>query len=279
METISMSKQQYFTPEQQQIVDAGFCQVEAEWQEMLTQARTEMSKGTDLNSPSTQELARRWQAIITFLTGGDEQIYESLVRMYQHEGVETASYGAMDAAIFEYILKAVSFYSIAEDINIVISEQNYTIEAIDVIRLGIDAVVELNFYFFGTEGMLLGFLPEDTGVASQILKSAGVNYEDVQHQIVQLLGERLAPPAEIPAPTRIPFVPRANRVLKLARQQANELNQARIDSAHLLLGILQETKEIEAIGKAPGIAARVLRDKLKIDVTYLEEQLKLAISQ
>ena len=73
-----MSKQQYSTPEQQQIVDERFCQVEAEWQEMLTRARTEMSKGTDLNSPLTQELARRWQAIIKFLTGGDEQIYESL---------------------------------------------------------------------------------------------------------------------------------------------------------------------------------------------------------
>ena len=50
--------------------------------------------------------------------------------MYQHEGIEAASYGAMDAATFEYILKAVSFHSIAEDINIVISNKNYTTEAI-----------------------------------------------------------------------------------------------------------------------------------------------------
>ena len=279
METVSMSKQQYLTPEQQEVVDARFRQVEVEWQEILTQARTEMNKGTDLNSLSTKELGRRWQAIITLLTGGDEQIYKSLVRMYQHEAVETASYGAMDAATFDYILKAVSFHSIAEDIDIVISEQNYTTDAIKVIRLGINAVVKLNFYFFGTEGMLLGFLVEDIGVASQVLKSAGVNFEDVQHQIVQLLGKPFAPPLEISAPTRIPFVPRAKRVLKLARQQVNQMGQTRINSTHLLLAILQETKEIEVVGEAPGIAARVLREGLRIDLAHLEQQLRSAMSQ
>ena len=277
METISMTKQQYFTPEQQKIIESRFHQAEAEWQQMLVQARTEMRKGTDLNSPSVQELAGRWQAIITFLTGGDEQIYQSLVRMYQHEGVEFASYGTMNAATFEYILKAVSFRSIAEDINIVISERNYTIDAIQVIRLGINAVSQLNYNFFGTEGMLLGFLAEDTGAASQILMAEGANFEDVQHQIVQLVGERPAPPTGMPRPTQIPFVPRAKRVLELARQQVNQLSQARVDSIHLLLGILQETKEVEAIGQTVGVAAYVLRERLWINLTHLEQQLRLAM--
>nr|MDJ0590242.1 MerR family transcriptional regulator [Pleurocapsa sp. MO_226.B13] len=118
METISMSKQQYFTPEQQAILEERFRQAEGEWQEILTQVRAEMSKGTNLNSPAVQQLARRWQAIVKFLICGDEQIYESLVRMYQQEGIEAASYGAMDAATFDYLLKAVSFLSIGEDMDI-----------------------------------------------------------------------------------------------------------------------------------------------------------------
>ncbi len=233
MEIITMSEQ-YFTPEQQEALESRFREVEAQWQELLTQIRAEMSKGTDLNNPSVRNLARRWRLIMKFLICGDEQIYESLVRMYQQEEVEAASWGTMDAATFDYLLKAVSFLSIGEDIDIVPSDKNYTPDAIQVIRLGIDTVSQLNFNFFGTEGILLGFLAEDTGVASQVLKAAGVTFEAVQHQIVQILGERPAPPLGVPVPKRIPFVPRAKRVLELARQQANQSGQARIDSGHLL---------------------------------------------
>ena len=47
METISMSEQQYFTSEQQKVLDQRFCQAEAEWQEIMTQVRAEMVRGTD----------------------------------------------------------------------------------------------------------------------------------------------------------------------------------------------------------------------------------------
>ena len=144
--------------------------------------------------------------------------------------------------------------------------------------MGIDAVCQLNFHFFGTEAMLLGFLAKDTGVASQILMAEGVNFEDVRHHVVQMIGKPPALPEEITVSTRIPFVPRAKRVLELARQQANQLGQVRVDSTHLLLGILQETKEVEATGQTVGIAVRVLRDRLGIDLAQLEQQLRSAMS-
>ena len=274
METVSMSKQQYFTPEQQEIFEARFRQGESEWQEILTQARNQMNQGTDFSSPFVQDLARRWQAIMKFMICGDEQIYESLVKMYQQEGAEAATYVAMDANIFEYLLKAVSFLSIKEDLNIVISNKNYTPEAIEVIRIGIDAVSKLNYNFFGTEGMLLGFLVEDTSIASQVLIANGINFEDVQYQIVQVLGKRTVPYKK---PTRIPFVPRAKRVLELARHQANQLGQTKINSECLLLGILEETKEVEIAGQAVGLAARILQQTLEIDLIQLEQQLKKAM--
>ena len=61
-----------------------------------------MSKGTNLNNPVVRQLARRWQAMMKFLTCSDEQIYESLIKMYQEEGVEAVSYGAMDTDTLDF---------------------------------------------------------------------------------------------------------------------------------------------------------------------------------
>ncbi|MEM7578447.1 MAG: MerR family transcriptional regulator [Mastigocoleus sp.] len=270
METITMSEQ-YFTPEQQEVIEARFRDVEPEWQELITKARLEMSKCTDLNSPSVQELARIWQWSMKSLIRGDRNIYESLVKTYQQQGGEAASWGAMDTATFEYILKAVSFLSIAEEVNIVISDENFTSDALRVINLGFNAVRELNYDFYGTEGMLLGFLAEDTGIATQVLKAAGVDFETVRNLIVKLLGKRT--PGELPLPEKIPFAPRMKRVCELARESATKSGKERINSRHLLLGILEEAK------RGGGVATYILKEKLGVNLLNLEQQLKLTMSE
>lgn len=168
METITMSEQ-YFTPEQQTALAARFQEREAQWQEMLGLARDVMSQGTDLSSIKVRALAQYWQQIMKSLISGDVEIYESLTKLYQQEGAEAASWGTMDAATFEFILKAVAFVSLTDDIRLHFSEHNYTPEAIQVIRLGFDAVRELNIDVFGTEAMLLGLLAEGNSVAAQAL--------------------------------------------------------------------------------------------------------------
>ena len=269
METITMSEQ-YFTLEQQEIIESRFQDVEPEWQELITKAQVEMSKGTDLNSPSVQELARIWQWSMKSLIRGDRTLYESLVKTYQQQGGEAASWGAMDTATFEYILKAVSFLSIAEEVNIVISDENFTSDAIQVINLGLNAVRDLNYDFYGTEGMLLGFLAEDSSVSTKVLKSSGVDFDIVQNLIVKLLGKRTL--GEIPLPEKIPFAPRMKMVVELAREEANKLGKQRMNSGHLLLGILEEAK------RGGGLATYILKEKLGIDLLNLEQQLRLAIS-
>lgn len=193
--------EQYFTPEQQEVLQSRFREVEAEWQELMTKARIEMSKGTDFNSPSVQEIARLWQWSMKSMIGGDGQIYQSLIKMYQQEGTDVTNWGAMDTNTFEFILKAVSFLSIAENMEIVLSDENYTTDAIQVIRCGLDAVRKLNYDFFGTEGMLLGLLAENTSIAAQILIAAGATFAAVQERIVQLLGKRTL--GEIPGQTHL----------------------------------------------------------------------------
>jgi DNA-binding transcriptional MerR regulator len=83
-------------------------QVEADWQELIAQARAEMENGTNPASESVQVLARRWMELIREFTGGDAGIEKSLKAMYQQEGPEVASRGAVDSALSEYMGRAIA---------------------------------------------------------------------------------------------------------------------------------------------------------------------------
>lgn len=295
METVSMSKQQYLTPEQQEILRSRFSEREAEWQQILTQARIEMSKGTNFDSNSVYKLAMRWERSMESLVSGDEQIYESLMRMYQQEELETFNWGAIDSTSFEYILKAISFLLLIDqmkrmNLNLVVPDNKFTSDALQVISLGEDIARQINLFVIGTEELLWGLVAEDIGAASQILIALGANAENVRHQIVQIIGERPSLPPEIRIPEKIPFAPRAKRVIELALEEANQMGQTQINSGHLLLGILKQTEEEEAareIAIAQGeekpmefmsVAAMILREKLGIDLVELEQQLRSAMS-
>lgn len=296
METVSMSKQQYLTLEQQEILSSRFSEREAEWQEMLAQARTEMSKGTNFDDRALMRLVLRWEQNMKSLIGDDEQIYESLMRMYQQEEVETDGWGGIDFATFEYILKAVSFLLLINNLNLrnlnlVIPDDKFATDALQVISLGEDIARQINLFVIGTEELLWGLVAEDIGVASQILTTAGATPEIVHHQIAQIIGERPPLPLEVPIPDKLPFAPRAKRVIELALEEADRMGQAQINSGHLLLGILKQTEEEEAARKiaiAQGeekpiefmsVAAMILREKLGIDLVQLEQQLRSAMSQ
>jgi DNA-binding transcriptional MerR regulator len=111
---VTMMVENYYTPEQldylkerrQMVGEERIRQVEAQWQELIEQARTAMQNGIDPTSEAVQALARRSQALIQEFTGGDAGIERSLNQMYQQESVEVASRGAMDSALMEYMSKA-----------------------------------------------------------------------------------------------------------------------------------------------------------------------------
>lgn len=111
---VTMMVENYYTPEQldylkerrQMVGEERIRQVEAQWQELIDQARTAMQNGIDPTSEVVQALARRSQELIQEFTGGDAGIERSLNQMYQQESVEVASRGAMDSALMEYMNKA-----------------------------------------------------------------------------------------------------------------------------------------------------------------------------
>ncbi len=273
METITMTAQQYFTPQQQETLEGRFREGEAEWQQLLAEIRAEMTQGSDLNSPAVRMLARRWLWSMKTFVQGDGEIYESLVKMYQQEGMLAAEWG-MDSAAFEFILKAIFSMALGDFTEAAIPRHKiFTAETQDVIRLGEQPIREINFHVMGTEGILLGLLAEGGSVAAQVLAAAGVSYDVVQPIVVKWLGTRPTPP-EGTFPPQLPFAPRVKRVIELALDEAKQVGKSRISPEHLLLGILAEYKEVPPPG---GVATYILREELGIDLNQIEQQIRAVI--
>jgi DNA-binding transcriptional MerR regulator len=81
-------------------------QGEAAWAEWSADVKAAMDTGVPAEDPKAQELAKRWLALVTMVTGGDPGIYNSLRTMYQKEdnvmGMDTQPIRQQ----MEYILKA-----------------------------------------------------------------------------------------------------------------------------------------------------------------------------
>lgn len=265
METISMSET-YFTTEQQAVLETRFSEHETEWQSLLSQIRTEMDKGTDFNSPDVRILARRWLAGMKAFIQGDHSIYTSLTRMVQQ--ADPVSWGRMDAATFEYMLKAVSILTLGEMTESLIPRDKiFSPTTQHVLQLGEDAMLQIYFDFIGTEAILLGLLADETNLAAQVLNTAGITLTTVQPLVTKWLGVRPQPP-EGWHPSPLPFTIRTKRVIELALDEAKAVGLAHIEPEHLLLGILDEHKE------SGGLATHILQEELGLDLSQLEQQLR-----
>ncbi len=106
--------EKYYTKEQleelanrrEQIGDEGLRAYEQEWAELIAKAKAEMEKGSHPESEEVQNIARRWKQLIQAFTGGNPEIANSLKTMYQNEGPEKASRGAMDSTLMEFMGQA-----------------------------------------------------------------------------------------------------------------------------------------------------------------------------
>jgi len=102
----------------------------------------------------------------------------------------------------------------------------------------------LNHSHIGTEHLLLGLIHEGEGVAAQALESLGVSLQTVRQQVEEIIGQGQHAPAG-----RMPFTPRAKKVLELARREALAMGHNYVGTEHILLGLIRE---------GDGVAAQVL---------------------
>lgn len=140
--------------------------------------------------------------------------------------------------------------------------ERFTQTAIQSIALAQDETRRLEHAYVGTEQMLLGLLSEGTGIAAQVLVSAGIDLETAQVEVEKIIGHGKG------TPTDIPFTPKAKKALELALEAAQQLNHNYIGTEHLLLGILHAQD---------GLGARVLQI-LGVDLPGLERQLQRSLS-
>lgn len=271
METIVMTRS-YFTPEQQAVLAHRFQENQTEWQALLVQIRTAMEQGTDFNSPNMRYLTRRWLGSMKTFVQGDHDIYAALAQMYQEEDVSIDNWGGMDAATFEYMLKAVSVLTLGEVTESLIpTDKIFNAETQRVLQLGEAAIRQINFDILGTEGFLLGFLADESNLAGQVLKDMGVTFDTVQPYVAKWLGVR----PEFPGgwqPPKLPLALRAKRVIELALDRARQTGQSQIAPEQLLLGILDEVDETGG-----GLATYILKEELGMNLGQLKQQIEVKV--
>jgi ATP-dependent Clp protease ATP-binding subunit ClpC len=125
--------------------------------------------------------------------------------------------------------------------------ERFTERARQAIVLAQDEARRLKHNYIGTEHILLGLLREDEGLAARVLAELGVGIEDVRAHVIAEVGEG----HEHVASGRIPFTPRAKKVLELALRESLRLGHNYIGTEHMLLAVGRENS---------GVAMRILWD-------------------
>jgi DNA-binding transcriptional MerR regulator len=108
--------EQYYTPEQleqlgrraEALGDDGMQKAQDEWAELIAAVEVQRVAGTDPADPRLDPLVARWTGLVEQFTGGDPGIKASLQRLYDTEGAERASHGAMNAETMAYAGRAIA---------------------------------------------------------------------------------------------------------------------------------------------------------------------------
>ncbi|MDD3593980.1 MAG: Clp protease N-terminal domain-containing protein [Candidatus Gastranaerophilales bacterium] len=117
-----------------------------------------------------------------------------------------------------------------------------------IIKLAKLEAARLGHNMVGSELLLLGIIIESAGIGAQVLQDLGVNIKDARKIVEELIGYGNNYEAK-----NYSLSQRAKKILDNAWVEAKQQNKDRIDSEHILLGIIKETdcvanKVLEALG-------------------------------
>jgi ATP-dependent Clp protease ATP-binding subunit ClpA len=128
-----------------------------------------------------------------------------------------------------------------------------------VLTLAQEEAEKAHHSYIGTEHLLLGLMREGEGLAAKVLVNLGVDIDIVRDTIDSTLGrnERVFVQQTIPTS-------RVKKVIEIAFDEAKRMDDTKVETQHLLLGLLVEGE---------GIAAHVLND-LGADLDGVRHQLQ-----
>lgn len=145
--------------------------------------------------------------------------------------------------------------------------------------------------YCGTEHLLFALVQEGEGIASHVLREAGLTANTVASAIEFIIGRGRNPEAggvadfrvrpggaatgetgplawEGPASTPRPYAPRMYKVLALALDESRQLGHGHVGTGQLLLGLIREGEGIAAgILESRGIRRPALRDATLAAIT------------
>jgi len=111
-----------------------------------------------------------------------------------------------------------------------------------VLFLARDEAGRLQHEYIGTEHLLLGIIREGEGIAANVMRRLGIDFE----RIVQEIEATVSPMSGPVSIGEIPFTPRAKKVLELSIDESRLHNHKYVGTEHLLLALIREGEGIAA---------------------------------
>ncbi len=125
--------------------------------------------------------------------------------------------------------------------------EKFTNRAKQVIKLAKKEAQRLNHNYLGTEHLLLGLLKLGQGVAVNVLRNLGLDFDTVRQEVERLVGYG----PEIQVYGEPALTGRVKKVFEFANEEAANLGHNYVGTEHLLLGLLRQTD---------GVATQVLEN-------------------
>jgi ATP-dependent Clp protease ATP-binding subunit ClpC len=129
-----------------------------------------------------------------------------------------------------------------------------------VMQIAREESVRLGNDYVGTEHLLLGLVKEGDGVAVAVLRSMGVDLDELTATIEKAI---TSTGGMMTIGQMLPFTPRAKKVLEIAANEARSMSHKYIGTEHLLLALMKDTESAAANALA---AAGVEYEKVKEEI-------------
>ncbi|MBN2190826.1 MAG: ATP-dependent Clp protease ATP-binding subunit [Candidatus Aureabacteria bacterium] len=146
----------------------------------------------------------------------------------------------------------------------------FTPRARQVIILARKEADRFNHSYIGTEHLLLGIIKLGDGVAFNVLRRMGIDFETVRLEIEKSVGA--GPETKVAGD--VPLTSRAKKVIELAVEESNKLNHTYVGTEHILLGLIKEGE-----GIAAGILIKLGLDLHKVKEEILQELMEMDYTQ
>lgn len=117
---------------------------------------------------------------------------------------------------------------------------DYTAKAKTALGLAASAARSMSQNYIGTEHILLGLIRQQTGMAAQALLVNGVD----ETKLVDLIMELIAPTGHLELKEREGYSPRAQQVIGLAFQIAEQYHASAVGTEHILMALIREGSNV-----------------------------------